>query len=190
MAENAKFLFPEDSLYNVKTLQFGYSYTEYLVLGVDPITFKPLALICNSYGDVPTYVSLDGKHIVTFLFHLRKKLDCEMERNFDCRNGSGVSLELMEDGFCRLETKYGKVVFISRDSAYHLSHGKASEVISTIHPYIYDYNHYKPILKQYQMMVYEKYFANGKKQLKAYLTDLLKESCEESHILNKYFGIK
>lgn len=188
MAEISQFLTPEGRLFNVKTVNFGNYYNEYVAFGVDPFSFKPMVFICNSTGDNGAYVSVEGKHIATFLLHLRTKLDYNGERSVGSINDSGITMAIL-DNYCRLEDECGNMVIISLFGACHLSRGIASEIIKNARTYIYAYHKHKPELRKFQLMVYEKYFA---KRLSdpTYFYNLKQEACDEFHILNEYFGFK
>lgn len=165
------------SLFNETTVKLGEAFTEYLTIGVDPISFRPTVRVCNTDGSTTSHISIDGKHFATFLFHLSTKLESD-EWSIESSDYSGVE-KVIADDICHLKTEYGKVE-ISREAAEKLTHNKkALEIIGMVKRYIYDYQQYKPALRKYQQMVYQKYIGNTAQHLKTYFTNLGKETCSE-----------
>lgn len=178
MTENSANLNRGRSLVNEKVVTLQEGFDEYVTIGVDPLSFKPVVRICNTDGISTTYVSLPASCFSLFVPFLREAVNDD-GWSLDMLNRSGVTV-LILDGICHLQSEYDKVT-ISTDAASLIAYEKTMEIHKIAKQYYEEYCRYKQSLKKYRLMEYLKYFPNGFDHLKA---------CTDIPILNKYFGIE
>lgn len=167
----------ESRLFNEKIVRLREGFPEYVAIGVDPFTFKPIVRICNTDGMSTSYVSLAAECFGSLITFLREAVDDD-GWSVDMTNDTGVTVGAILNDICHLTSEYGKVA-ITGDAASLLAYEKAVEIYKIAKRYSEGYSSYRHILKKYRLIEYQKYFPNGLDHLKA---------CTEFPILTKYFG--
>lgn len=170
MAEKSKNLTSERCWFREKIVKIGKS--EYVSIGIDPVSMKPMVRICNTDGTTTTYVSFESIHLGSFTTHLHQKLDGD-EWSCDCSgDGSGVFVTSIVEDICSLTSHTGETVAISVDAGYwFVSNPGFLEIYTICREYDRAYQHYEPKIMKHIMMVYKKHFEESYDQLK---TDLSK----------------
>lgn len=157
MAESSKVLTREGSLFNEKIVKIGEELNEYVTIGADPVSFKPIVRICNTDGTTTTHVSLNAEHFIDLTYNLQQKLDGRGWVH-DTLTETGITVESISDDICRLKSARGEKVAISCDAADQIAYKKVIEIYEITRGYIDEYRHIKPILEKYQKVVYVNHF--------------------------------
>ena len=163
----------ESSLLRKTIVKLGHDLTEYLTIGIDPVSFKPMVRICNTVGTVMTHVSCSLYHYNCFRSYL--------ELRFSRLSGPSYHGEIFVDSRTKttynLKSVFGEEVTISIKAVKQIvRYCKEFENLSE--KYADDYRRSKDAIEKHQMQTYRKHFAENFNEVK------------KCHVLSKYFGMK
>ncbi|KAJ6642891.1 hypothetical protein Bhyg_07847 [Pseudolycoriella hygida] len=185
MSEKLEILSRKGCLFNEKCVTAVKGFTEYVTVGIDTLSFKPIVRIYGSNDSPPKHISILGKHFSTFQSMLRDKVNGDSRDSID-ESGIIIIKSVECDNSFRLKGTYDDVT-ISRDAADLLVDDREFDIISAINMLLHEYVRNKPTLKKIQMNAYRQKFPDSTYEVKEYFSNFKSHEC---YALSRYFGVK
>lgn len=161
MAEKSEILPSQNTLFKEKIIRFS-GFSEYLIIGIDPVSFEPVIRICSSDG---SYVTCESALYGGFTSHLKEKVD---DGGWSCggyRSNIRIESNTMEEKFHLQSVTTGEKVTISMKAAEHFA-WNYGDVYTISRGYDLEYNGHKDIIKSHHLAAYRKHFVENFNDLK------------------------
>ena len=175
-AERTDLLNSDNDLFKKTIVKFGGELTEYLTIGIDPVSFKPMLRICNNDGISVTFVSCSLCYFGDLTSYLEEQIDNGIWSR-DCIYRCEVYVESKSTNIYYLKSKFGENVSISIDAVKQIA-GSYREMYEVCKKYDDEYRKYKNTIENHQLQMYRQYFPENFNVVK---------NCTE---LSNYFGLK
>ena len=181
-------------LFNEQRIDLSESCEEYVTVGVDSISYKPVVRIygASTFGTA-THISFLGKRFWLFISKLREILNgrtwsSEILQRSGFTLKTPVTVEALKEENYNLRSEYGNTI-ISRVAAYEIAYEKSLKINHFVKAYMNEYRSIKPSLVKVQWYVYQKFATETKDRLREYFEKLVQEKCRDLDKMRQYLDI-
>lgn len=179
-------------LFNEQRIDLSESCQEYVTVGVDSISYKPVVRIYGaSISGTTTHISFLGKHFWLFISKLREILNggtwsSEILKRSGITLKTPVIVEALKEESYNLRSEFGNTI-IFRVAAYEIAYEKSLKINHFVKAYMNDYRSIKPSLVKVQWYVYQKFAT--KDRLREYFEKLVQGKCHDLDKMRQYLDI-